>query len=321
MKKVLFPILAALALAGTAKAEWVRFGQSDWYTWSEGGADDGWWYYRSWNGYKYSYHKHSKKDATIKYSENWREDLLKIVAQREKYRLAAEKSAADQKEFLDAVKALGLDTGYSSGVSYDAKAYAFRDYGNTIFSYTYNSQAGVQEDPAALAHSTTKLAEHVASASERTSKAAIAVSEKVATTSLAAREREATLAAAVAALHEANQTARALLAEKSAAHVTETTSSEIRVNASGTGLPTRDQAMVAAKGVVMARCVACHDSTKASGSLNLEDLTVLSDVQRKSVIRAIKSDNPSTRMPKGKPALPLVERYVLELALGEATKD
>ena len=111
-------------------------------------------------GYRYEYRKAPvvvKKEVEYKdrveYKEaekvDWRTRLLEIAQEREEYRAKQEAQAQDHREYMEALKALGLEGNAAAYPGYSHSPYGYQansEQGTTVYGYSYSTLADIYGD-------------------------------------------------------------------------------------------------------------------------------------------------------------------------------
>lgn len=261
-------------------------------------------------------------------TEGWRQKLLAIAEQRDKYEAAQRTSALEHNEFLEAVKALGLTGNFhwenygmaptlanNAYSTYGASGYSHypTQQGATIYGYSTVADVYGDVDLGALYQQALRLGEQAqtyGAAAARDSKTLIAQEGEN-------RARVAAILAEAQATREKLDAARPTSQSQIRTH-------QFRINThSGGGQPgaTPDEATDAGGGVsalganplltlVSNKCVRCHGGAKTEAGLDLRDLTKLTADQGTAVLARIVDPDPERMMPKGGPPLSVQERML-----------
>lgn len=259
----------------------------------------------------------------------WRAELLKLVADRERYAIEANRAASDQYEFLEAIRVLGLPgevqksggghygggsyggykpTGYGLNGYGNANAFAFRDYGNSVYGYTYNSIAQPVDDPATLAQHALRLADHFQDSSARVGIKAVEAAERVSLKNAEFRERAAAAARSCLECEKVNRRP----VEQSPLQQHSSYSTRDPYQAKKVQPADDEDIRFRVKTTFSNSCVECHHPGRKGGGLDLSLMGALSPKTIRDIVRVVNSDDPSERMPKGRRPLTDEQRQAIE---------
>lgn len=279
--------------------------------------------------YSYSYKPVEVKKTTVTYSEDqWRARLLELVKARDTYESQIRYSQTEQAEFLEAVRALGLEgnfhyDGYGRPVvSYEkqkyqheyqqfpqqqgATIYGYREladiYGNVDLGQIYNSVLRLREQSYANeSEATTQVHTLVGTLAERMAQ----IKE------IEARGRTAAQVLTATEPKDRATVLREFWSSQPGGRVrierTTVGSADGVIDAVGAGAAqaagavadaAREQALQKVQSIVQSKCLACHNDAKESGGLNLTQLELLTQAQAGKILERIKpTTDPALRMP------------------------
>lgn len=322
-------LLLVLCCAGAAEASgwyYAPYG-TGLYTWTNGAANNGWLYRRyrtcgcrSTCSHAWTYRQYARIGgpsggyASLA-SESWRDKLLDIAATRDRYQQQLYGSALEHNEFLETLKALGLEgdfsLGYSiplaSGAGFGAaaygSAYSYAQQGSTQYGYDLQSFAGVSDQQVELG-----------ALFERAYRLATQAQQL-------GGEASADFTASVKAQGEAQAEVAKILA-RGQVEATNQTTSEVTITGSARDDTTARALVQPRASVIERKCLACHSGGEARGGLDLaghrewsaERLTELGPTLLARVMHA----DPRQRMPLaagGGPGEALSVHEVAELVL------
>lgn len=268
--------------------------------------------------------------------EGWRKQLLEIAAARDKWESQNRRSAVEHAEFVETVKALGLEgnfgyTGYGQGVPY-AQGYGGVTMaypgnagvlsgqatysqlpvaqGSTIYGYTQSADIFGNTDIGQLYNMALRLgSESNKYGSEATINAQNLVGELGKAASAVEETRAKAEGVARIAEAEAKATVAKIQALKGPDRATVTTQS-FKVESGNTKqsqIGITPQANVAAQGDNLRRlqsifdtnCISCHKPGGKHSELDLTDVTKLTDNDVDKIIERIESHDLTKRMPQG----------------------
>lgn len=270
------------------------------------------------NSYKYTLYSSAPNVAHVTpETPNWRAKLLEIAEQREKSEAKLRQSAIEHQEYLQALKALGLNGshgGYTTATTIDAYGYSQRTapQGTTVFGYNEIADVYGNVDLGDLYQSAIRLAEssnrYGAEATNGTQKlidnfgdrAQGLLSQQLAIAEINAKTAGVTNAAR--ALGDA-------IKAESRLHLEKRTEGPAPLPPREGGSPILDeptakQSLDSLASLVQVKCFACHGGKTTEAGLNLGDLTKLDDAAVNKILSRVTSANPEKRMPPGKPLEP-----------------
>ena len=252
-------------------------------------------------------------------SKGWRQGLLELRAEKDRQAAALLQQQEEQKEFLEAVNALGLasDVGYGyshgnygSAVTYSAPLAA---QGSTLFGYDYYAQQQPSVDLQVLYSQANRLAQ---SAQSLTSNAtadfsALVLQESQNQEKLAEiRAKGEVVAQALKVLQEPprQEVTVEQWGEKSEASSAEETAPEADDSAN-----LGDRAKLFA--VIANRCVSCHGPSKKSAGLDMTAFLSFDETTRQKIVKTLVAEDPDVLMPKGPGGSPGMKLPAEELRL------
>jgi len=241
-------------------------------------------------------------------SYGWREQLLRLAEQREKYELQVRRSAEEHREFLEAINALGIQAGLAgpgythvTGGQYSADGSAYVQQalpqGSTVYGYSAAADVYGDVDLGALYQQALRLAE------QSTEYGSVATANA---TSLIQQEgnnraRVAEILARGQAAREALESTR--LGSEAHVRIQGTTSGQSQVQAQVQSGPLPELGAV-----VQNSCVKCHGGEKTLGNLNMTDLSSIDAAMGRKILERIVNPDPEMRMP---PEQPLTAREIM----------
>lgn len=278
-------------------------------------------------------------------TENWRSALLEIAKQRDVYEGRLRQSALNHAEFLEAVRALGLEgnfqwQAYGAAPQLASNPYAYASaqaqaqasgylqqptpQGATVYGYSSVADVYGDVDLGALYQQAIRLGEQgQAFGAKAASDAASLVAQE--------GENRARVSTILAEGQVAVEKLRAVRPEPQGTIKTQQFRVEIGPNGQPSIQPATPQASASAAvdaGVAEAyrlaqelsdaKCVRCHGGAETHANLDLSDLSKLTQDQTDAVLRSIIDPNPETRMPKDAPPLTQEERRIFYRAAGRA---
>lgn len=323
---VLLTMVVAASFAAPAFADGIYaagYVSPDGYTWRDGY----WWkgdasytraavqsyYYQ--NGCRYAYTSYSytlvpskKVTITPQSEDNWRARLLEIAKERDRWEGNLRASALEQNEFLESVKALGLDgnfrwNGYGYEIQY-AKGYrpAVAQYdqlvqpqGATVYGVKEVADIYGNVNIGQIYQQALRLRADSRAYEAEGDKGTTALVDNLGHAAAAVAEIQAKGAATVKILSELRPESRArILRELSIEHRGQAGGGSV-VPQNGGG----SDALAAAQATANNRCVSCHRPDKKLGDLDMTNLSLLSNDQARKILEAINHADPQRRMPRG----------------------
>lgn len=252
---------------------------------------------------------------------NWRTELLKIAATRESNAAKLKQAALDQQEYLQAIKALGLDGGngsnYTTTTSVDAYGYSQRSapQGSTVFGYNEIADVYGNVDLGGLYQSAIRLAEASQRSGDNATNGAMQLVDQFGDRAQGLLSQQLAIAEINAKTTGVTNAARALGdAIKAEGRIRVEKKVEGPAPPVPGGSPILDEPSAKAANaddtfnkltaLVQTKCVSCHGGKTTEAGLSLVDLGKIDDDTVKKILERITTGNVEKRMPPGKPLAP-----------------
>lgn len=336
-----FVVLLGLLVVAVDDAQasgWVwRSAENGLFIRANGTTNDGWYYRRHWCDGRWIYRQYYRVSPASSYGgygqERWREKLLDIAANRDRYEAQGRASALEHSEFIDSVRVLGLEgnfhlqgygyaptysqgavAGYGAGAGY---AGPYAQQGNTVYGYQqYAASYGQGVDLSALYNQAGRL---TSQAQEFAGQATSDFSGLV--------DQQAQGQAEVAKILAQGQAAATALSQTKPAPVAptfRTFSFRTEVGADGKmqvmGGP--NDLTLKAEQLISLKCATCHNAEKPSKGLDLTAIASWTKDQRDQwgpvILAAVTNPDPAKRMPLSpdlSPGHPLSPEEIATLTL------
>ena len=246
--------------------------------------------------------------------DGWRGKLLDIAKQRDQYEGRLRSSAVEHNEFVESVKLLGMEgnfrwNGYGYEMSYAqypgaaiaAAQQAYSQFptpqGNSVYGYRELADVYGNVDLGALYNQTMRLREQSYGNESKATSEMHALVNDLGENLAKIKEIEAKGQAAAAALSASAAKDRATVLKEF------WSTYDSRTKSGGVGPPpAAPQAPQAAQAgslqaIVQQKCVACHNSEKKNGGLDLSNLAAVNTAQTNKILERIIHPDPTKRMP------------------------
>lgn len=250
--------------------------------------------------------------------DGWRGKLLDIARQRDQYEGRMRTSALEHNEFIDSVKLLGMEgnfrwNGYGYEMSYAqhpggallAAQQAYSQFptqqGNTVYGYRELADVYGNVDLGALYNQAMRLREQSYGNESKATSEVHAMVDGLGSNIAKIKEIEAKGQAAAAALSASAAKDRAtVLREFWSTYDSRTKSPPSAPPAAGAGPPAASPQAApggSVTAIVQQKCVACHNSEKKNGGLDLSNLAAVTQDQTQKILDRIVHTDPTKRMP------------------------
>lgn len=327
MKRFVLAIVAVLILACPVVAGSFHF--SNGYWWKNGQAYERYktkCWYRNCYGYRYYKWcwKYRKVNVISSRTEGWREKLIALKEQRERYQARLDESANEHNEFIETLRELGLDGSYygtSVGKAYidRSRPYAIQGgysqltapQGSTVYGYTpsgYNEIADVygNVDLGSIYNSAIRLADDSNKYGSQATNSAMSLVDKLG-------DRAASLMNHRIALEEIKVKSAGM--SQVAKALSEAIRAEARAYVKREGdkqvfrLPENPQLKLKAENgtldsigeIIAVRCVKCHQPGGKAEHFDLTNLDNIDEMAGLKILDRVSTSDPEKRMPPSKP--------------------
>ena len=245
--------------------------------------------------------------------DGWRGKLLDIAKQRDQYEGRMRTSAVEHNEFVESVKLLGMEgnfrwNGYGYEMAYAqhpgavlaAAQQAYSQFptpqGNSVYGYRELADVYGNVDLGALYNQAMRLREQSYGNESKATSEVHALVDGLGSNIAKIREIEAKGQAAAAALSASAAKDRATVLREFWSTYDSRTKSSPSPASPSQGQPQAAQAG-SLQGIVQQKCVACHNSEKKNGGLDLSDLAKVTEAQTNKILERIIHPDPTKRMP------------------------
>lgn len=274
--------------------------------------------------------------------EGWRKELLDLKANRDKWEAEIKASQEEQKEFLETVKALGLDDVYNTDTSYPSNlggnygsgGYDMSQYnlqgsslaysaplaaqGNTLYGYDQYAQSYPDVDLQLLYNQANNLARQAQALSgDATADFSALVYQEGERQEEIAKimARRGRVAAQVLQLLQ-NPEAKLKVAQWRLQRRGDDGNWEVVPGQQGPNVPPKpampeegdasfnDNAKIRLFGIISNRCVACHGPDKKNASLDMTKFLSFDLDKRQKIVQTLVDVDPDLRMPKAEGGVP-----------------
>ncbi len=246
---------------------------------------------------------------------NWRTKLIEVAELREKNAAKLKEAALEQQEYLQALKALGLNgpSTYTTTTTVDAYGYSQRTapQGSTVFGYNEIADVYGNVDLGELYQSAIRLAEASQRSGDSATNGAFKLVDQFGDRAQDLLSQQLAIAEINAKTTGVTNAARALGdAIKAEGRIRVEKKVEGPASAPpASGSPILDEPTAKAAdaaydklgALVQNKCVSCHGGKTTEAGLNLLDLGKLDDATVDKIFARITHADPEKRMPPGKP--------------------
>ena len=274
------------------------------------------------NSYKYSlYTAPAPSVATVTHeTPGWRAKLLEIAEYREKSEAKLRQTALEHQEYLQALKALGLNGGQHSTVTQTIDAYGYSQrptqQGATVYGYNEIADVYANTDLGEIYNTAMRLAEASNRYGADATNGAFRLVDQLGDRASGLLSQQLAIAEINAKTAGITTAARAFgdaIKAESRIHIENRVQQPVTPNPPPPGgspildepqAKANDEAFGNLTHLVNAKCVSCHGGKTTEAGLSLVDLGKVDQATAEKILKRITHENPEKRMPPGKTLAP-----------------